>query len=147
DALLECEAARILASDTSEFRESEHLSMLRGAHDADPNVAVKRKHVMLAERDERNRPFDELLELVLSALMAFGREFRADLRIFFVAAGDIDERPQPSARRIFCSWRILLKAGAMEDLAHPAFVLLHLFGRERFANVSVNFDFIHGVMI
>src|SRR2546421_13009399 len=64
---------------------------------ADVGVTVEGKNVMLAQRVELDRSFDDLDDAAIRPAVAFGRESCQQLRIPFVARDRFEERTQIAA--------------------------------------------------
>ena len=60
----------------------------------------ERQHVVLAQREERDRAFDDLRHLAVGPAVALGREGREQLRVAVVAVGRVEQGPDEPARRL-----------------------------------------------
>ena len=76
----------------------------------------ERQHVVLAQREERDRPLDDLRQLAVGPAVTLGREGRQQLRVAVVAVGRIEQRPDEPARGLGRARRRQVHPERGEDL-------------------------------
>ena len=119
DALLDREA---LAEETDEPRQLRDTDDLGSGDVADVRDAVEGQGVVLAERVEGDRAFDDLAQRFGTGGRRFGGERRQQLRVAVVAGGRVEEGAEETLRRVTRSRSVGLEAERLEDLAEIALV-------------------------
>src|SRR5581483_3974150 len=108
---LDGEAACVEADDPRQLRDADDLAARDVCHVRRP---VERKRVMLAQRVERDWPFEDEPGVRGRVL---GRERGEQLRVAVVACGRVVERAQKARRRLTRARRVEIHAEGSEDLA------------------------------
>src|SRR4029434_5934280 len=95
---------------------------------ADMGHSVKRKRMVLAQREEGNGPFDDLADPAIGTASALGREGLEQLVITLVPRRRVEQSKQEPPRCVACPWAIEIHAEGLEDLGdvtlEPSPVLL-----------------------
>src|SRR6185312_5245650 len=115
EALLHGEAAREHARYPGQLRDADD-PLVRDV--ADMSEPVERQRVVLAERVEGDRPFDDLADEAVLGDAALGRESGQQLGIAVVAGGRVVERSQEALRRSRRAGRVEVHPERREDLRH-----------------------------
>src|SRR6185437_2473469 len=85
---------------------------------ADICLAEKRQAVVLAQREERDRPLHHLADPAVRPAATLGRERGHQLLVTLIPAGRIEDRPEEAARRVGRGRRPGGHAHRGEDLRH-----------------------------
>src|SRR5258708_26577587 len=97
---------------------------------ADVRVAVERKRVVLAEREELDRAFDDLADVAVGAAMALGRKGGEELGVALVPGGGVEQRAQVALGGRKGARGVEVHAERLEDLGRVALELLPLLRRD-----------------
>src|SRR5665811_2098208 len=97
DSFLHAEALRDDANKPGQLADPDDLLM---GDVPDVGPAEERQDVVLAQGEERNRPFYDLGQLAVGSAMTFGRERRQELGIPVVAVRCVKQRTDEAAWRL-----------------------------------------------
>src|SRR5207253_9154434 len=95
------------------------------------------KRMVLAEREERDRPLDDLAVPPVDVARTLGRKCGPELRVAVVARGRVEHGPEKSLRRLLRPGRSEIHAERSEDLTEVALVARPVLRRDRALSVRL----------
>src|SRR3954454_13443048 len=117
EPLLDCEPTGDQADEPGQLADPQDLLV---GDVAEPGVADEREGVVLAERGELDRPFDDLGELAVTPAPALRAERGDELWIALVPVRRLDEGPDEPTRRVTRGVGVEVEPERLEDLAEMA---------------------------
>src|SRR5258708_5743073 len=125
--LLHREAAREQANEPGQLGDADDL-LMRDV--ADVRVAVERKRVVLAEREELDRALDDLADVAVGAAAALGWKGGEELGVAFVPGSGVEQRAQVPLGGCEGARGFDVHAERLEDLGRVSLELLPLLRRD-----------------